>query len=78
MSAKEMFEELGYENDITTKNTVGYKKIKNHKLKYITFVNVGISKYITIIEDNKSNSIIDLQELQAINKKIEELGWLDE
>lgn len=75
MKAKDMFEKLEYEKDILTNNTLGYKKIKNHKIKYITFVNVGISKYITIIEDNKPNPIIDLQELQAINKQVEELGW---
>lgn len=28
MSAKKMFDKLGYENDTDTKNTLGYKKLK--------------------------------------------------
>ena len=75
MSAKEMFEELGYEIDEITKKSFGYGKILNNRKKYITFNDTGNFKYFTIIETDRNNPTIDLQELQAINKQVEELGW---
>lgn len=75
MSAKEMFEKLGYketENDIYfLKYYKPYrlqhdKEIKFHKL----------DKTFTVKDDNGINyKWIDMEELKAINKQIEELGW---
>ena len=66
-SADEMFEELGYK--------------ENEGLRSIDFSN----KYGLLQFDKNSNVIhidkcedtdfITMQELQAINKKVEELGW---
>lgn len=66
-SADEMFEELGYK--------------KNEGLRSIDFCN----KYGLLQFDKNSNVIhidkceytdfITMKELQAINKKVEELGW---
>ncbi len=87
MSAKEMFEKLGYLRKIQTsfyeKEDVKY--IKDNKItktkRIIEFSNNG--KYIDITEQFKENlpedninyNYIDLEELQAINKQIEELHW---
>lgn len=78
LSAKEMFEELGYkeaENDIyflkyyKPGKLSHDKEIKFHKL----------DKSITVKDDNRINyRWFNMKELQAINKQAEELGWLDE
>ncbi len=77
-TADEMFEEIGYtKNDIkatdgniifTTyekENQLGSKKFN----KTINFI--VIDEYMSF----KNILILDKKELQAINKKIEELGW---
>lgn len=89
-SAKEMFEELGYEkkND----ENCGYLKAKvipnrinpeRIEFKNISFINekILISSYMTdalCMNREYIDVILDIQELQAINKQVEELGWLDE
>ena len=74
MSAKEMFEELGYhfdknkfdeDNDILTYRA-DYDMVSN-----ITFYKEGIYS-ITIYDTGEK---ISNELLQAINKQIEELGW---
>ena len=71
--ADEMFEELGYEVsnsefveelNVTT-NTV----VDNGYIKIIFFNNQ------TMLID--ADDILNMQELQAINKKVEELGWMN-
>lgn len=79
-SAKEMFEELGYDYSINPDDTIEIYKvwedcecnlhhdivvcIKNKKCIDISLEDVGIRVYKQLIE--------------AINKQIEELGWIDE
>lgn len=74
MSAKEMFEELGYhfdknkfdeDNDILTYRA-DYDMVSN-----ITFYKEGIYS-ITIYDTGEK---ISNELLKAINKQIEELGW---
>lgn len=82
-TAKEMFEELGYEldNDYSERtNCLYYKKKQDRgyeriifnfswrkvKVDFMTFKYVCDPKYLSY------------EELQAINKQVEELGWLDE
>ena len=64
--ADEMFEELGYE-----------KIDEDYKILYIA---VGIQRIEFNKIDKKINIIFPqnftMQELEAINKKVEELGWL--
>ena len=66
--ADKLFEELGY-------------KLKfEDKISFI-FENREKGRYITFMKDNKTLMLpceLTMQELQAINKKCEELGWLDE
>ena len=73
--ADEMFEKLGYYKRIENDSTIMYEKhdiqlefyVQKHwveKSTYFSDVNVYGCKYI------------NMQELQAINKKCEELGWI--
>jgi hypothetical protein len=71
-TADEMFKELGYtvsngkweEHLNTTTNTV----VDNGYIQIIFYTNRTI--YID------SDDIMNMKELQAINKKVEELGWI--
>ena len=78
MTAKEMFEELGYketENDIYFLKY--YKPCKLQSDKEIKFHK--LDKTFTVKDDNSiSHRWINVPELQAINKQIEELGWDNE
>ena len=75
MTADEMFEELGY------------RLIKNNKEKMVYELE-DVEAYITFYSDKLISCgsggfydeaiCINLGELKAINKKVEELGWLDE
>jgi hypothetical protein len=69
MKADEMFEKLGYK-----KNEIMWEE--DNKVHYIyynsndTEIEFSVdSKVISV------SNIIYIQELQAINKKVEELGW---
>ena len=67
-SAKEMFEELGYE--LISHKAIVYKG--KHETGRITHVAFFKNKKILITQS------IGLDELQAINQQCKELGWLDE
>ena len=81
MTAKEMFEKLGYVIDI---NCLGILRYVKHDTNY------NIDYYIRFFGDLKEISCnkleenelsifdIDLNLLQAINKQVEELGWNNE
>lgn len=82
-TAKEMFEELEYTQLGSFKPNdnyicVAYVKDVYGEQQYIYFYG---SKEIRIYLESKSCSvyppIFTLQELQAINKQIEEFGWLN-
>ena len=72
MSAKEMFEKLGYYPSYDyNKPKVDFAFYKKYSSKMIVF-NIK-DKIIEIIDGG-----INIQELQAINKQVEELGWNNE
>ena len=82
MSAKEMFEKLGYKQLGSFKPDDDYIVIAWNKEKYgeqfiIYFYG---SKELRVVMQTKKGEIypplFSLDELQAINKQIEELGWL--
>ena len=62
--ADELFDELGYEKKHDNRRRIVYKKV----LAEIEF-NLK-QKYIFV------DFGLDMQELQAINKKVKELGWI--
>lgn len=81
--ADEMFEELGYKK-LEDKYNINY-------IKMYSFINgdrvreqirfCKLDKYVHIENFNYNTKIIfgkflDIKELQAINKKVEELGWI--
>ena len=70
-SADEMFEELGYKKDNYTEIEILYRKDENHIIRFW-------KKGKRIIKQNEDGwyMSITMQELQAINKKCKELGWL--
>lgn len=73
MSADEMFEELGYEKVSDDKYSFEYRKILDDDLFEINFW-----KEDKTISKNyyREMGYITTKELQAINKKVEELGWM--
>ena len=70
-SADKMFEELDFIKTIDSEEFIEYEH-KNNPFKTITFIkdckriNIDRIKYL------------EKRKLQAINKKVKELGWLDE
>ena len=81
MSADEMFEELGYEIQVEN-GFILYNKILeiNDEYKVIVF---NVKKALVDIrtDDNFNlqviTTVLNMQELQAINKKCKELGWIE-
>ena len=83
MTAKELFEELGYKKEIDNKIHITYYNgnFENEQKcdKQITF-DLESKSFIAYspyeLNDYEDCSIfINIDELQAINKQIEELGW---
>lgn len=71
MSAKEMFEKLEYKQEIYT-NSIFYYEDSSYDY-YIAFNQLDKS-----ININKYINEITLEELQAINQQVKELGWINE
>lgn len=65
--ADEMFKKLGYKKSIGETTEV-FKLSRASK-------NIYFSKLIKIIRIDGEYDFIDMQELQAINEKVKELGW---
>ena len=66
--ADKVFEELGYE-----------KEESSWSIRYIKFVFEDIGHRITFYKEDKTINTygkIDIQELQVINEKCKELGWI--
>ena len=65
----EMFEELGYEKDIC-KNATEYSLNNEKEIDFVENVDT-LEKEIWIDDFH----VLSMQELQAINEKVKELGW---
>ena len=78
-SADEMFEELGFEKvDLKDKwERIWGVEYQNHK-EWVSISLDFIDKTIctATLEDDSEPVYITMQDLKAINKKIEELGWI--
>ena len=72
--ADKMFEKLGYEIEIENKKRITYVYEGQFFDKYIIFE--IIDKHIVIELGTGESTNINMQELQAINEKCKELGWL--
>lgn len=71
MSAKEMFEELGYEIDSTYEIEGHLYYCKDYTKIDFDLKREDFYKY----HCSSLRSPINMKELKAINKQIEELGW---
>lgn len=79
-TAKEMFEELGYERRFYGEDIISYENKKDWRIdKNIDFyLEDKIIECFQISVAGRLELSMTPQELQAINKQVEELGWLDE
>ena len=80
MKAQEMFEKLGYKNtDLLKGKSVNYEN-KDYETSISIFDNEwGRTIHIYALGDTyKDSGFIGVEELIAINKYCEELGWFDE
>jgi hypothetical protein len=70
MKADEMFEKLGYKKKETDLEQIQYKNELNNIICFdLTYHTVAVFNYYDGFE------YITMQELQAINEKVKELGW---
>lgn len=81
-SAKEMFEELGYELDEQEDYLVYWKVAKKQRVNFYhnqNEIQIEFNLSYKTVEKREllddTPGIIIMQELKAINKQIEELGW---
>ena len=79
-SAKEMFEELGYELISSSHNRKVFKKDNLVTSYTIVFEYCAktINIYSSINGKGFNSKNMTMKELQAINKQVEELGWNNE
>ena len=78
MTAKEMFEKLGYELIQDDMNWIVYTINKGKWFQFdISFFKQDKSVHLNTRETTFCHSF-DMNELKAINKQIEELGWDNE
>lgn len=71
--ADKMFEELGYEVIVNSNTTLNYEKEELYMDKEIIFE--LLDKSISAGYGTGECCHITMQELQAINEKVKELGW---
>lgn len=74
-SAKEMFEELGYDY-FNNGLRITYQNYNISECKLIEFD--LIRRSMMMADDSSEVVELSFEELRTINKQVEELGWLDE
>lgn len=72
MSAKEMFESLGYEYIEKSNNDIQVNTNKNLIYQFYPFKDEIV---FYVVNANKNDISFTSKEIKAINKQIEELGW---
>ena len=74
MKAKEMFEKLGYE--LVDTNSAGVKLTMISYYNFETTSTINFWTPINIDIDLQNSEYLTVKHIQAINKQIEELGWV--
>lgn len=78
--ADKMFEELGYKKIIDNKKEVSYQYINalmgDRIEQTIQIAKIGMIVFSYRNNQNHNVMGIGIEELKAINKKVEELGWI--
>lgn len=80
MSAKEMFDKLGYKDISSHKDYIAYQNNKKVVIYTIIFVKeYNCIELMPTLNTDERQPIhftrLDMKLLQAINKQVEELGW---
>ena len=73
-TADEMFEELGYEKYISSRHQGYYQYDEQSNTMCILFI--SDKKAVAIRYDKSNVPAVTMDELQAINKKCQELRWV--
>ena len=73
MTAKEIFEKLGYE--LIDTNSAGVKLTMISYYNYEKTSSINFWSSINIDIDLQNGEHLTVEHIQAINKQIEELGW---
>lgn len=74
LTADEMFEKLGYKKQDGDDCWLEYYKNSYERTKIIEF---ELNEHYIFVQTNEGDSMpTSLKELKAINKKVEELGWI--
>lgn len=73
ISAREMFEELGYKRSTNVDAIVYFQKFGLHYFKIM----FDLSEKVLDIDTNYEGTEIENELLKAINKQAEELEWLE-
>ena len=76
MSAREMFEELGYQRNVENEKIIYLIETKGSF--YYQEVIFNLLQKVIVIDGNFLEVAIENNLLKAINKQVEELHWLDE
>lgn len=74
MIVKEMFEKLGYKY-IKRNFEIIYQYNKNEYIEDYRYISFDLKIKKINLSDWQENFTLSCEELQAINKQIEELGW---
>lgn len=70
MAAKEMFEDLGYKKICDDVNYIIYSCEEVFEIRFYK-----PQQNFSVYYEEEIYNTIDIEELQAINKQVEELGW---
>lgn len=76
MTAREMFEELGYQRNVENEKIIYIIETKGSF--YYQEIIFNLVKKIIVIDGNFLEVAIENNLLKAINKQAEELGWIEE
>lgn len=78
MTAREMFEELGYDMQTIDRwdNIIYSASVPNGIFETIRVIFFDTSKKRYIAEEDRRSMIIDIPTMKAIIKQCEELGWM--
>lgn len=78
MSAKEMFEELGYEQEISENYFDRFIRYKKNAKRIVFRNDKKIIPYEDYGDMGEDGTLLDMNELKAINQQCKELGWINE
>lgn len=77
MSAREMFEKLGYRDYHKMDKEIVYNYSWNEEPEEYRYIGFNSETKQIELSDWRGDFYLKRKELQAINKQIEELGWND-